>query len=348
MPPVEVRSLQSALESARGAQDVNGSGRRMRSPSLRVLEALGLAADEPAQWMNKERKEAEMRRLKEYKEQRKAAAEAGLGTGVVLEALTVAVDDGGNEGGGGGGGGAGSGDGGSAGSREAWRKLTPVEIRRQADHARAQLEKMKVHDEAPGATPMPAIPAEQGDAGAKRAAAIAKGGLGVGAGVLAAKATLGRPASSSRRRKEPSGAGSLDGEHAAATGKGASTKRTSGRARKRRRIDGEGVPGEEDDEEGEEYGKGGEEEGGGKAGRRNGLEDDEDYEDRRRGQGKLSGKAKRGKKKTPRQPARRRQGRGRRAAVEAEPQEPEEPVTCEFAQCLRRATFGVNGAVRYW
>lgn len=68
--------------------------------------------EEGAQWMNKEMKAEHARRIQVYKEQRRAAAEAGLRSGVVLEALTVdfglpqqSAGDGSIGGGGGGGGG---------------------------------------------------------------------------------------------------------------------------------------------------------------------------------------------------------------------------------------------------
>lgn len=91
-PSTEIRLLQKARESARveaaAVAAGGGSSRRARAPSLKALEAAGMV-EEGAQWMNKEMKEEHARQIRESKEKRKAAAEAGLKTGVVFEEPTV-------------------------------------------------------------------------------------------------------------------------------------------------------------------------------------------------------------------------------------------------------------------
>lgn len=71
-------ATESARESARAAAAASGSGRRPRAPSLKALEASGMATGEGAQLMTKEKKEEQARKLREYKEQRRAFAAARL------------------------------------------------------------------------------------------------------------------------------------------------------------------------------------------------------------------------------------------------------------------------------
>ncbi|CAM9278635.1 unnamed protein product [Ectocarpus sp. 8 AP-2014] len=115
-PSDEMRLLQEARDSARAAAEASGCGRRARAPSRKFLEASGKMVGESAQWMTREKKEEQARLSLTLKEQRKAAAAAGLKPGEVIEAATVAVA-----------GGDGS-RGENAPSNGSWRKLTPAEI----------------------------------------------------------------------------------------------------------------------------------------------------------------------------------------------------------------------------
>lgn len=115
-PSDEMRLLQEARDSARAAAQASGCGRRARAPSLKFLEASGKMVGESAQWMTREKKEEQARLSLKLKEQRKAAAAAGLKPGEVIEATTAA-----------GAGGDGS-RGEDAPSNGPWRKLTPAEI----------------------------------------------------------------------------------------------------------------------------------------------------------------------------------------------------------------------------
>lgn len=130
-PSAEIQLFREARASAKALATANGSGRRARAPSRKALEASGKMSSEGAQWMTKEKRQEQGRLKKELKEQRRAAAAAGLKTGHVIEACAVVV-----EGGEGGGGGAGGGSGGSD-DRDGgvvptnpptWRKLSPAEI----------------------------------------------------------------------------------------------------------------------------------------------------------------------------------------------------------------------------
>lgn len=103
-PSDEMRLFQEARESARAMAQASGSGRRARAPSRRVLEASGKLAGGSVQWMTKEKKEEHARRSQEIKEQRKAAAAAGLSLGHVIETITDPPGDDGVESGAGGGG----------------------------------------------------------------------------------------------------------------------------------------------------------------------------------------------------------------------------------------------------
>lgn len=88
-PSAEIRLLQQARESARTEAEASGSGRRARAPSLKFLEAAGLVENEGAQWMTKEIKEAEAKRVKDLREQRKQYKAAGLKSGEVIEAYSA-------------------------------------------------------------------------------------------------------------------------------------------------------------------------------------------------------------------------------------------------------------------
>lgn len=88
-PSDEMRLFQEARESARAAAEASGSGRRARAPSRKLLEASGKMTGESIQWMTREKKEEEVRLKMEMKEQRKAAAAAGLKCGHVFEAVAL-------------------------------------------------------------------------------------------------------------------------------------------------------------------------------------------------------------------------------------------------------------------
>lgn len=122
-PSEEMRLLQEARDSPRAAVEASGCGRRARAPSRKFLEASGKIVGESAQWMTREKKEEQARLSLKLKEQRKAAAAAGLKPGEVIEAATAA--------------GAGGDDsrGENAPSNGSWRKLTPAEILRAAGKA---------------------------------------------------------------------------------------------------------------------------------------------------------------------------------------------------------------------
>eukprot|EP00903_Cladosiphon_okamuranus_P018919 g17401.t1 len=133
-PSDEIRLLQEARESARAAAEASGSGRRPRAPSRKLLEASGKLMCDSIQWMTKEKREEEARVKQEMKEQRKAAAAAGLKFGQRMEALTLSTPAGARAEGGvaettaGEIAGAGPQTGmKAAGTSVVWRKLTPAE-----------------------------------------------------------------------------------------------------------------------------------------------------------------------------------------------------------------------------
>lgn len=123
----EMRLLLGARESIREAGRASGSGRRPRVPSRKFLEASGRVMDEGAQWMTKEKREEQARKKRELKEQKRAAAAAGLQAGHVLETALLSPrgantrPDENLRGGA-------VGDGDAAVSNVVWRKLTPEEI----------------------------------------------------------------------------------------------------------------------------------------------------------------------------------------------------------------------------
>lgn len=127
-PSIEIRLLREARESAKAAAAANGSGRRARAPSRKALEASGKMSSEGAQWMTREKKEELARAKRELKEQRRAAAAAGLKTGHVIEACAIPVASDAGDGGGGGDRGAGGRGGVAVPSSPNWRKLSPAEI----------------------------------------------------------------------------------------------------------------------------------------------------------------------------------------------------------------------------
>ena len=90
-PSDEIRLLQEARESARAAVEASGSGRRPRAPSRKLLEASGKLMCDSIQWMTKEKRAEEARFKQEMKEQRKAAAAAGLKFGHRMEALALSA-----------------------------------------------------------------------------------------------------------------------------------------------------------------------------------------------------------------------------------------------------------------
>ncbi|CAN0050050.1 unnamed protein product [Pylaiella littoralis] len=96
-PSGEIRLLRQARESAQETATARSSGRRVRAPSRKLLEASGKMGNESAQWMTKEKKEAEARINKERKERRLAAAAVGLKVGEVIEASTVGFSRGRND-----------------------------------------------------------------------------------------------------------------------------------------------------------------------------------------------------------------------------------------------------------
>lgn len=134
-PSAEIKLLQQARESARAEAEASGSGRRARAPSRRFLEAAGMVKIEGAQWMTKEIKEAEAKRVKDLREQRKQYKAAGLRSGEVLEACSVTatnVGDALNGNSGGRGGVEQTGAEGLLEDKQQWRKITPEEILQQA------------------------------------------------------------------------------------------------------------------------------------------------------------------------------------------------------------------------
>lgn len=97
-PSAEIGLVQEADRSTRAEGETNGSGRRARAPSRKFLEAAGLGANEGAQWMTKEIKEAEAEKLRDLRKKRKHYKAAGLRSGEVLEACSApATDVGSNE-----------------------------------------------------------------------------------------------------------------------------------------------------------------------------------------------------------------------------------------------------------
>lgn len=130
-PSDEMRLVREARELAQAAAKARGSGRRARVPSRKILEASGvLEAGDSAQWMTKEKKEEQARITRELKEQRKAAAAAGLKVGQVIETTVPTIREMSNRSqGSSGSASVRGGGGGSAASKAAWRKLTPAELR---------------------------------------------------------------------------------------------------------------------------------------------------------------------------------------------------------------------------
>ena len=125
-PSVEINVLKETRESARAAAEASGSGRRARVPSRKALEASGKLKNEGIQWLTKEKREEEVKRMRELKAQRKAAAAAGLKAGQVIEAVTINDMGGGTSAHT-----SGSGDRVETLSglpKMAWRKLSPAEI----------------------------------------------------------------------------------------------------------------------------------------------------------------------------------------------------------------------------
>lgn len=78
------------------ANDLLFLPRRSRSLSLKAKEAAGQADVQGAQWMTKEKKQEEVRRIKELKERRRAAAAAGLKRGQVYEVVAAGATAGGS------------------------------------------------------------------------------------------------------------------------------------------------------------------------------------------------------------------------------------------------------------
>ena len=123
-PSEEMKLVQEARESARAAAEASGSGRRARAPSRKFLEASGRMTDKSAQWMTKEMREEQARIKRELKQQKRAAAAAGLKVGQVIETIAVPSVS------------ADTGSEGSVvsdeatGSKVSWRKLTPAETLR--------------------------------------------------------------------------------------------------------------------------------------------------------------------------------------------------------------------------
>ena len=125
-PSVEINVLKETRESARATAEASGSGRRARIPSRKALEASGKLKNEDIQWLTKEKKEEDAKRVKELKAQRKAAAAAGLKAGEVIEAVAIGGMGGGTSADTGG-----NGDGVETLSglpKMTWRKLSPTEI----------------------------------------------------------------------------------------------------------------------------------------------------------------------------------------------------------------------------
>lgn len=139
-PSAEISILQRARQRALAEANASGSGRRAKIPSCRALEAAGQANDgDGAQLMSKQKRDQEAKMVAQRKEERKAAAAAGLKFGETLEEFTDpsgtedVADDGRLEdirpvtsv----------SGDVGTAcdlSNRNNWRKLTPAEMIQQA------------------------------------------------------------------------------------------------------------------------------------------------------------------------------------------------------------------------
>ena len=125
-PPFEIQVDKDIRKSAQARATTSGSGRRARVPSRKALEASGKLKNEGIQWLTKEMREEEARRMRELRAQRKAAAAVGLKAGQVIEAATIdptvgggrAGDDGGRVR-----------DGAKAEAvKMMWRKLSPSEI----------------------------------------------------------------------------------------------------------------------------------------------------------------------------------------------------------------------------
>lgn len=105
-------------------------GRRARAPSMKAREAAGLAEEEGAQLMTKERKAEEAKKRSELRQFKAAAAAAGLGKGVVWEAL---IPDRATPSGSSSNSGAVAVEGSAAGVQATWRKLSPAEILKQTE-----------------------------------------------------------------------------------------------------------------------------------------------------------------------------------------------------------------------
>lgn len=90
-PSVEMKIIQEARESALAAAVASGSGRRARAPSRKALEASGRLRNEGLQWLTREKKAEQTKLKRQLKEERKAAAVAGLKAGHVIETFAAPV-----------------------------------------------------------------------------------------------------------------------------------------------------------------------------------------------------------------------------------------------------------------
>lgn len=87
------RTKTGGTSSSGGGGGGGGSSRRARAPSRRVLEASGLMKVDGAQHMTKEVRDAEGKKLKDLRDKRKQGRAAGLRSGEVLEACWMMVPE---------------------------------------------------------------------------------------------------------------------------------------------------------------------------------------------------------------------------------------------------------------
>lgn len=276
-PSAEIKLLQQARESARAEAEASGSGRRARAPSRRFLEAAGMVKNEGAQWMTKEIKEAEAKRVKDLREQRKQYKAAGLRSGEVLEACSVPatnVGDALNVNSGGRGGVEKNGAEGLLADKQQWRKITPAEILEQA--------------------------------GGRHSLARTASNVGKATAGTQGKDTVTPARTASESVNKRKGVPSVTKHKTTTTTSSRTADVDSSRKPKRNRQS--------------------------------------KHQDDKKGHGTQKAPA---KQNGPKQAARGLEG-GEGLEGENGEEDTDITTTCEFRSCRKPATFGVNGAVRYW
>lgn len=88
-PFIEIKLEKAVRTPARAVADASSSNKRARAPSRKLLEASGLLEDDTAQLMTSKIRQVELKRMREFREQRKHFRAAGLKVGEVIQALDL-------------------------------------------------------------------------------------------------------------------------------------------------------------------------------------------------------------------------------------------------------------------